>query len=497
MTALSLLLGVVGTLLIVAVVTVAVAWSRVGARLSPGLPAIAPFKPFFGNLPLYLKMKEYGHEFLLEWAKRFKWETFTYGFPDGYPNIVSIKPEVVKHILKDNFPNYIKGKRFRSIFGDMLGTGIFASDGPLWKEQRKAAAHMFSARMLRDSMFPVMQSNIKKLMGHLERFSSDEAVDMQLWASVFALDVICEIGFGYPLGSMDNHNLPYANAFDDAQHIIETRFERPFWKVQRLLGIGPEKRMKEAVQTMDDFAYGLIKERRAAGDWEGRIDLLSKFLHLAAEQNDPDHFDDKYLRDVVSNFMLAGRDTTMCTIAWCLHMIMDRPDVETALLDEMEKVVANHVDGDCTFDEANRLEYMHAFISETLRLYPVVPRDSVYAEGDDILPDGTRVRAGDVIIYHPYLFGRNELIWGEDALVFKPERWLDGTKITPYMYPVFNAGPRNCLGKPVAYLEVKLLLVALLARFRFVRDETCEIHYRNSITLPMKNGLRVYLHPRR
>ena len=60
-------------------------------------------------------------------------------------------PEAIKHCLKDNFTNYVKGDMFRDGLGEFLGEGIFVADGALWKLHRKVASHMFSTRLLRES----------------------------------------------------------------------------------------------------------------------------------------------------------------------------------------------------------------------------------------------------------------------------------------------------------------------------------------------------------
>ena len=64
--------------------------------------------------------------------------------------------------------------------------------------------------------------------------------------------------------------------------------------------------------------------------------------------------------------------------------------------------------------------------------------------------------------------GRQESLWPE-AKAFKPERWLadDFVRPSPFVYPVFNAGPRTCLGQNMAYLEAKLALSTLYRNFRF------------------------------
>merc|ERR1712190_92205 len=104
-----------------------------------------------------------------------------------------------------------------------------------------------------------------------------------------------------------------------------------------------------------------------------------------------------------------------------------------------------------------------ATLSEALRLYPSVPLDIKVATRSDTWPDGTFVPAGSVIMYNIYAMGRDISIWGADAAAFRPERWLEMKQVpSNYDYAVFNAGPRECLGRRLALVEMKACMATLL-----------------------------------
>ena len=147
------------------------------------------------------------------------------------------------------------------------------------------------------------------------------------------------------------------------------------------------------------------------------------------------------------------------------------------------------------FEEVDRLVYLKAALSETLRLYPSVPEDSKHVINDDVLPTGTFVPAGSSVTYSIYSIGRMKFIWGEDCLEFKPERWLD-TNENAYKFVAFNAGPRICLGKDLAYLQMKSIAAAVLLRHSLTVVPGHRVEQKMSLTLFMKYGLKVHLHPR-
>lgn len=138
------------------------------------------------------------------------------------------------------------------------------------------------------------------------------------------------------------------------------------------------------------------------------------------------------------------------------------------------------------------------------------------------MPDGTKVKAGGMVTYVPYSMGRMEYNWGPDAASFKPERWLkDGVfqNASPFKFTAFQvslkdpisshdmwshteashafvfvdmqAGPRICLGKDSAYLQMKMALAILCRFFKFKLVPDHPVKYRMMTILSMEHGLKL------
>ncbi|KAI5070362.1 hypothetical protein GOP47_0014705 [Adiantum capillus-veneris] len=419
----------------------------------------------------------------------------------------TVDPGNVEHILKTNFPNYPKGEDAHRAVYDFLGDGIFSSDGETWKKHRKVASLEFSNRKLRDFSTAAFREDALHLIEILDSAaSSQKIVDLQDLLMRMTLDSICKVGFGVHIGSLSPElpDVPFGKAFDKVNEIVITRLFNPFWELKKALNIGNERFLKQEMKVVNSFTTDVIRTRRAElqGKDEGKPDLLSRFM--AYDVGQPGAFDDKELRDAILNFVIAGRDTSAITLSWFIYCVCNHPHVAERVFEETVEVLGlqertqtysfEEVAERLSYETLSKMHYLHAALTETLRLYPAVPRDGKLVACDDVLPDGTRVKCGDRIAYVPYSMGRMEFLWGEDALTYNPDRWLrDGVfqPESPFKFASFQAGPRVCLGRESAYLQMKMTAALLLYFFTFHIVPGHVVKYRVMLVMPMANGLRV------
>ncbi|KAK3143932.1 hypothetical protein QOZ80_4AG0306770 [Eleusine coracana subsp. coracana] len=431
--------------------------------------------------------------------------------------VYTVEPANVEYILKTNFANYGKGVMMYDVAADLLGDGIFNVDGAKWRHQRKVASHEFSTRVLRDYSSAVFRDTAAELAGILAAAARDEQrVDIQDLLMRSTLDSIFKVGFGVSLGTLSGSSaegVAFARAFDDASEQVLYRFFDPFWKAKKLLNVSSEAAMKRNVGVIDDFVYGVIDKKieqmgRDQQELAKKEDILSRFL--LERERDPGCFDNKYLRDIILNFVIAGRDTTAGTLSWFLYVLCRNERVQDRIAQEVRAVTTgdrNDFDARefvaCLTEEAiSKMHYLHATLTETLRLYPAVPVNVKHCNSDDTLPDGYAVRKGDMVHYQPYPMGRMKFLWGEDAEEFRPERWLDDDGVfvpeSPFKFTAFQAGPRICLGKEFANRQMKIFVAVLLNLFRFqMLDGNSTMGYRLMLTLKMDGPMYVRLSLRR
>ncbi|XP_047325709.1 cytochrome P450 86A22-like [Impatiens glandulifera] len=482
--------------------------------------------PLVGSLPGLIQNSNRMHEWIAENLRKTggTYQTCICAIPflarkQGLVT-VTCDPKNLEHVLKQRFENYPKGPTWQAVFHDLLGEGIFNSDGDTWLFQRKTAALEFTTRTLRQAMARWVSRSIKMRFCPILKTAQLEGkpVDLQDLLLRLTFDNICGLALGkdphtLSPGLTDNE---FSSAFDKATEATLQRFILPevVWKLRKWLGLGMEAEMSRSLNHVDKYMTDIINTRKmelSSHQLNGGVphdDLLSRFMKKK------DGYSDQFLQYVVLNFMLAGRDTSSVALSWFFWLVMLNPRVEDKIILELcstlEETRGGGAGGDISkwfeeplvFEEVDKLVYLKAALTETLRLYPSVPEDSKHVIADDVLPDGTHVPAGSSITYSIYSTGRMKFIWGEDCLEFRPERWLssDGTKfltnIDSFRFVAFNAGPRICLGKDLAYLQMKSIAAAVLLRHRLTAAAGHRVEQKMSLTLFLKNGLKVNVNPR-
>nr|BAL14712.1 cytochrom P450 [Phlebia brevispora] len=430
--------------------------------------------------------------------------------------IFTAEPEYIKRILATEFPNYEKGPDFTFQMRTLLGTGVFNSDGDMWKFHRGMTRPFFSRDRI--SHFDIFDRHADAALGLMRaRMAEGCAIDWQDLVSRFTLDSASEFLFGQDVRSL-SAPLPYppfpsasalsplpfssqeaydaytaqasthpanrfAQSFLDAQitSARRSRFTRAwplmeFWgdKVKRGLDvvdgfIDPlceaavrrerERRLREGGG--GDGASAKEKEKEEVGEEETLLE------HLVKLTDDP-----QIVHDETLNILLAGRDTTAITLTMAAYMLALHPHVLKRLRDEVQTRVGARRP---TYDDIREMKYLRAFINEVLRLYPPVPFNVRYAINattwPSLVPGGKPfyVPAGVRCLYSVFIMHRRKDLWGPDADKFDPDRFLDERlhrylTPNPFIFVPFNAGPRICLGQQFAYNEASFMLIRLLQR---------------------------------
>lgn len=302
-------------------------------------------------------------------------------------------------------------------------------------------------------------------------------------------------------------DMSFSKAFDYASGVTADRFTNPLWPVLELF-IGPkfQSSLKE-VKAIGRSIVDSAQKRRSTGkrqesDEDTPTHLVDSLL---------DHIDDpQIVAEAATNFLSAGRDTTAQVMTWTIYSLLRHQDILAEVQRSIEREFQNlEMDSSLalnydTVSGQHSLPFIQAALAESLRLNPAVPMEMKETTVAITLPDGTYLPKDAVVVWIPYSLARSPNIWGGDAAQFNIHRWLEQQKDgsyhvltrTAYENPVFNAGPRMCIGKRMAEISMTRILTQLLWDWEFeeVRGPGERGGRRvlaESLTSPMAGGLPV------
>ncbi|KAH8113061.1 cytochrome P450 monooxygenase CYP63 [Phellopilus nigrolimitatus] len=478
---------------------------RLGARPIPRIKGKWP-----GNIDILLRMMKafktaYLMDVYLELFQEYKCTTLNTRIL-WVDQIITMDEEHMKFVHATGFNNFWRGRRQKERMEEFLGDGIFNRDDEKWKIHRVTARPFFARERISD--FQIFDKHTTTTLNLLSRITaSEQPCDAQDLYARFTLDSASEFLFGNnldtlslslpepgkakmgPKGSATNDAFgSFAQAFEQAQCVITQRARLGyFWPVAEV----KKNKIKEAGQVtkkwLDPLVQRAIDEKAKAkrAGVEAPISERTFMEHLAQNVG--------LIRDELLSILLASRDTTACLLTFVTYFMAMYPEVAKRMRDE---VLQTHgLDRIPTYESLRGLKYVRAVLNETLRLFPPVPlnvresRPAPISLPPSNLPSYTTAASpyphipfiptpteplympgGTPIMYMPMLMQRNPDLWGPDADIFDPERFLNPARTAklsanPMMFTPFSAGPRICIGQNFAYNEASFFLVRLLQQF--------------------------------
>lgn len=245
---------------------------------------------------------------------------------------------------------------------------------------------------------------------------------------------------------------------------------------------GVERRVAKVQERREAFLQRLIDEQRKGADRcvEGEKEKTMIRMLLELQTVDPEYNTDQIIKTLISTLLFAGTDTSAVTTEWAMSVLLNNP--------EMLKKARDEIDG-CVnegrlLQEADlpNLPYLHCFINETLRLYPVAPLLLPHEAAEDCIVGGYNVPKGTMLLINAWAIHRDPKTW-EEPTKFKPERFRDGgegCKMIP-----FGMGRRRCPGEGLALRMVALALGTMIQCFEWERVGVEEVDMMEGVGLSM------------
>jgi cytochrome P450 len=391
-------------------------------------------------------------------------------------------PDLAHEVLVEKAASFYKTTILKTVLEPVVGAGLFTNDGDSWRQQRRLAQPAFHSKRIA-AYADVMVQFAHELA---ERWHDQQTLDVEHEMAGVTMQIVSKTLFDAHVTQEDTTGQAVATVLRLADQRFNRIFQIPDW-----LPTSENRRMKAAIQHLDELIQGFINERRATSEDKG--DLLSMMIAATDDENGA-RMSDKQLRDEVMTVFGAGHETTAVTLTWAFYVLSQHPEVEAKLHAELDTVLGGRLP---TFEDLPKLPYTEKVIKETMRLYP--PAWSVTRE--PIVPvrlaDKYDLKKGKTLMVNIYGIHRDERYF-PDPLRFDPERWTpeNEKKMHRYQYFPFGAGPRVCIGNSFAMMEARLVLATLAQRFRLTLAPEQIVAPERVFTLRPRYGMKMIVHVR-
>ncbi|KAM5531287.1 hypothetical protein V8D89_015042 [Ganoderma adspersum] len=505
-------------LLITAPIALLLLWRLVRHFVSrnplDNIPGPRPPSFVLGNIPDFFARDN--QEYLANYLSTYGPVATLYGF-FGEKWLHVYDPKALHSIYVKDQGNYYRGHTTNIMNRMLLGPGLLSTTGGEHRKQRKLLNPVFSAAHM-SGLTPIFYAVAGKLKTALERSVKDGPRDLDIlaWMGRTALELVGQGMMGYSFDPLveEVHNdfaealkafMPLLVAIQWSRLFVTMADSiRPACLRRVLLDLVPIQsiqHMKAICDVINERSLAIYNEKKAAierGDQEMLLamgegkDMLSILLRENMKAADEDRLPDSVLLAMLSTFTFAGADTTSNGLSRILHLLCEHADVQDRLRAEIRAAIEQYGE-EIPYDELSALPYLDAVCRETLRLYAPASFSLRDARQDTVLPlsepvrglDGTMmseipIAKGTTILANIPACNTNKAVWGEDALEWKPERWLEPLPRSveeahvPGIYAnlmTFLAGGHACIGFKFSQLEMKVVLCVLLSTFKFELSE--------------------------
>lgn len=392
-------------------------------------------------------------------------------------------PDYIEQMLVVQQGKFHKSTLTKQVTERMLGQGLLTSEGDFWRRQRRLAQPAFHRSRINEYGTPMVEI----AAAHMSEWRDGQTREVQHDMMALTLDVAVRTLFG---ATLPGEATRVGRAMTFLMRHQLGRFRSPF-RVPEKWPTPANKRATREVEFLDSLVYRIIEERKKQGAAARNGDLLS--MLMASMDEDGTQMTRKQLRDETMTLFLAGHETTALTLAWTWYLLGENPAAEARLHEELASVLGGRA---ATVPDLARMPYLHAVVTEVLRLYPpayLLARTSIApcTIGGYDIPEGTTILTSTWLMHR-------DARWFDEPDAFRPERWLNGLadRLPQGVYLPFGDGPRRCIGQGFALLEAALVTATIAQRFSYRLVPGHPVVPEPLMTLRPKHGMRMTLRAR-
>lgn len=363
----------------------------------------------------------------------------------GQKLIVTKNPAFINHILREKQRNYMRSDITAKRGAQFFGKGLLFSNGEYWLKQRRLIQPAFH------------RSKIKGLFGNIQKTIENYIVDFPTDEEVDIYPIMHDLSFRVLIKSLFEIELSKEimaelnQIFEELSTFLMLDINMPIRKLFYPF-TGEERKHLAKGKRLREIILSIINERKSStGEFHDILDML---IHSKYEDTG-ESMTEEQLVDEVQILISAGHETTGNTLSWLMHNLAFNPLKQQKLIEAIDN---------STIEDIMQNDYLKACINESMRLFSTSWTSERVAIVDDTF-EAYSFPKGTIIV--PFFFGthRDKNLW-EDALSFKPERFMEDKKLAKSKkYFPFGAGPRMCIGNSFALAEISYFLFSFFKSF--------------------------------
>jgi cytochrome P450 len=363
---------------------------------------------------------------------------------------VAAHPDQAETVLLDR-NRFGKPDDFMIAFGE----SVLSVEGEQWQRQRQAMDSFFSPTRLQE--FVGTMNSVTD--ARTERWATGESIRLDEEMRMIALQNLFEVILGRSIGDGELDELA------EIANGLNSWFKPTSWALPNWVPTPARYRFRRSSDELRERAEALLTATGSDPDSDSLLAML------ASLRDDPDSaFDRSEVLDQVVGMLFAGHETTALAMTYTLHQIGSHPDVAEQFHAELDATI----DGQPSVTDLQELDYFEQVINEGLRLYPpvhAIPRVAT----QQVELSGHTIPADELLMISIWSLHRDPRFY-DDPLTFDPSRWQQTTpRERGYAFIPFGAGPRICIGRHFARLELKATLASIGSRFDFESEGDIEL----------------------
>ncbi|XP_053174988.1 cytochrome P450 2F2-like [Scomber japonicus] len=348
---------------------------------------------------------------------------------------------------------------------------ILADYGHSWKEHRRfALTTLRNFGLGKQSMEERILGETQYIMKTLEEHIG-KTLSPQLMFHNAASNIICQVLFGRRYDYDDDFIKVIVQCFTENAKLANGPWAMLYdsFPMIRSLPLPFSKAFKN-VATCQKIAKRVLAEHKRTRVTGEPRDFVDCYLEELEKRDDTTTFSEEQLSMYALDIHFAGTDTTSNTLLTGFLYLMTHPHVQERCQQEIDRVLEGK--DHASFEDRHSMPYVQAVVHEMQRVANTVPLSVFHCTTTDTELMGYSIPKGTMIIPNLTSLLQEEGQW-KSVHGFNPENFLNDQEefVKPEAFMPFSAGPRMCLGEGLARMELFLITVTLLRKFKFIWPE--------------------------